>query len=189
MEVDRKQAARAIRAFLDALGIDVAHAPELSGTPERVVDAYERDFLAGYSVDVRALLADGASPIEPSLAAGPVLVDDIALSTMCPHHLLPAIGRARVAYLPGSQIVGIGTVARLVDAFARRLVLQEKIGNDVVTSLCEHAGARGAVCHLELLHSCLAARGARQPHARVVTIASAGDVDQLEALFLQRAHL
>lgn len=188
MAVNRTEAARAIRAFLDALGVDIARTPDVSGTPERVVEAYERDFLAGYSIDVKALLAEGASPVDARISAAPVLIADIALATMCPHHLLPAIGNARVAYLPGSQIVGIGTVARLVDACARRLVLQEELGSDVVAALCEHAGARGAICELSLLHTCLAARGARQPGARVVTIAHSGDVSQLEALFAQRAR-
>jgi GTP cyclohydrolase I len=94
---------------------------------------------------------------------------------MCPHHLLPGIGAATVAYLPGDRVVGIGGLARTVDAFARRLTLQETIGEAVVRALLDHAGARGAYCRLELSHACLSARGARQPEAIVVTIARGGE--------------
>jgi GTP cyclohydrolase I len=92
---------------------------------------------------------------------------------------MPSSGDATVAYVPGSQILGLGTIARLVSAFARRLSLQESIGVQVVQTLMAH-GARGAHCRLELSHSCLSARGARQSQARVVTSASAGTLASAE---------
>jgi GTP cyclohydrolase I len=97
---------------------------------------------------------------------------------MCPHHLLPARGTATVLYQPGERIAGIGTVARLVDAFAHRLALQETIGANVASALVDHLGARGAACKLALTHACLASRGERQTAATVETLAFAGSFDR-----------
>lgn len=175
MATDRAAAERAIAAFLAALGHDPAGSPELSGTPARVVEAFDGELLSGHRVDVAGLLLSESELRTAGAPAGIVGVRGIAVATMCPHHLLPGLGVATVAYLPGERLVGIGTLARLVDAFSRRLVLQESIGENVVQALLRHAGARGAYCRLELRHSCLAARGARKEEATVVTIARAGD--------------
>lgn len=174
--VDRQAAERAIAAFLRALGHDPEASPELSETPARVAEAFERDLLSGYSVDIRALLQTESTPISEDGPRGPVIVRDAAVSSLCPHHLLPSMGVATVAYLPGDRIVGIGTLTRLVDAFARRLTLQEAIGENVVRALVEHAGARGAYCRLELKHACLSIRGTKQSTATVVTVARRGSV-------------
>lgn len=175
MAVDRDAAERAIRAFLQALGHDPRANAILEGTPARVTEAFERDLLSGYTVDVQSLLVLESEPIAEDGPHGLVIVRGVSVATVCPHHLLPGLGRAVVAYLPGERIIGIGTIARVVDAFARRLTLQETIGDSIVRALMNAGGARGAYCRLELLHSCLAARGARQPEATVVTVARAGE--------------
>jgi GTP cyclohydrolase I len=95
---------------------------------------------------------------------------------MCPHHLLPALGTATVAYLPGERLLGLGTVARLVETAARRLALQESVGETVVAMLLEHGRARGALCRLDLLHTCLSARSAEQPDARLITLSRGGEL-------------
>jgi len=173
--IDRHAAEQAILAFLRALGHDPEASPELVDTPARVTEAFESDLLSGYSIDVRALLQADSEPLPPaSSPAGPVILRGATVASVCPHHLLPATGLATVAYVPGDRIVGIGTLARLVDAFARRLTLQETIGERVVSALMEHAGARGAYCRLDLKHACLAVRGSRQPAATVVTVARRG---------------
>lgn len=181
MSIDQKAAQNAIRAFLEALGQDPSK-PELAETPERVTEAFERDLLTGEAMDVAALLADGVAPITGGEPAGVVAVREIAVATVCPHHLMPALGRADVAYRPGPRVIGLGTLTRVVDAYARRLTLQETIGQRVARALVEHAGAVGAVCRISLRHSCLAARGARQADAFVVTVSRAGeelsDLDQ-----------
>ena len=87
-----------------------------------------------------------------------------------------------MVYLPGSLLLGIGTITALVDTFARRLTLQEAIGQNVVSTLVEHAGARGAYCELELEHSCLRARGERQARALVRSCARAGEFANRDAL-------
>jgi GTP cyclohydrolase IA len=176
MPVDRTAAARAIADFLRALGHAPESDPELSETPERVVEAYADELLSGYGVDLEALLAKGSMPVAPDREHGIVVVHEIAIATVCPHHLLPSLGSASIAYLPGSRLLGLGTLATLVEACARRLALQERIGQDVVRALVDHAGARGAYCRICLVHGCLSARGARQSHARVCTTSAAGEL-------------
>ncbi len=179
MPIDRPAAERAVAALLDAMGHD-ARSELLRGTPGRFVQALERDLLSGETEDPAALLREGDEPAQP--AAGLVAVRDIQVACLCPHHLLPGIGRATVAYLPGERVLGIGAIARLLDVFSRRLTLQETIGERVVEALTIHAGARGAYCRLSILHTCLAARGARQPEATVVTLATAGELSGPDGL-------
>ncbi|MEI9954108.1 MAG: GTP cyclohydrolase I [Pseudomonadota bacterium] len=175
MAVDRAAAARAIGDFLKALGFDPAQHADLADTPERVTEAFTDDLLRGHGVDVRELIRKGSCEAPPAVKHGPVAVTGIAVATTCPHHLLPALGRASIVYLPGAMLLGIGTLTALVDAFARRLTLQEAIGQNVVSALIEHAGARGAYCELELEHGCLRARGERQASSVVRSSARAGE--------------
>ena len=169
--IDRKAAARAIEDFLRALG----HAPEgeLAGTGERVAEAWAEDLIAGEAINAAALLRGGALDLD-AVGSGLVLVRDLAVTTMCPHHLLPAHGTATVAYLPGPRVAGVGTIAHVVDALARRLTLQERIGDEVVALLVRELGAKGALCRLALSHACMTARGERKTGAIVETLAVAG---------------
>ncbi|MFZ5895849.1 MAG: GTP cyclohydrolase I [Myxococcota bacterium] len=171
---DLKAAAQGIAAFLRALGFDEGK-PELSGTPERVAEAFANELLSGERIDLRELLRAGSEPVAAE-TSGLVLVRNISVVVVCPHHLLPAVGHATVAYVPGKRLLGLGTVARLVQACGHRLALQEAVGQGVVDALLEHAEARGAFCRLELLHTCLATRGAEQPEARLVTTSRGGSL-------------
>lgn len=176
MPADRARAAQAISDFLAALGVSSAEDPELLGTPERVANAFIDELLDGYRVDAKALLR-AESSVSKDAALGFVVVRDIAVTTVCPHHLLPARGHAAVVYEPGERLAGIGTVARVVLAYARRLTLQEAIGANVVEALVSELGAKGAACRLVLTHECMASRGERQMGARVETMAFAGSFD------------
>ena len=188
MPIDRARAERAVREFLLALGRDVDGDAELRGTPERVVEAYGKDLLSGYDVDVPALLAEGEA-ISENKVSGLVALSGVAVSTVCPHHLLLGSGVASVAYRPGSRLFGLGTLAGLVNAYARRLSLQESIGESVVRALVEHGGARAAYCEIRLVHGCLVARGSRQTGAELTTTARRGDLDAAElALALGRVR-
>src|SRR6478609_9202756 len=182
MAVDRAAAARAISDFLKALGFDPAEHADLAETPQRVSEAFTDDLLRGHGIDVRELIRKGSCEAPAGAKSGPVAVTGIAVAATCPHHLLPAMGRASIVYLPGAMLLGIGTLTALLDAFARRLTLQEAIGQNVVSALMEHAGARGAYCELELEHSCLRARGEQQANAVVRSSARAGDFASPTAL-------
>ncbi len=183
--VDRRAAAAAIDAFLRALGRDPSAEPQLFGTGDRVAAAYLDELCDGYGVDVGALLRDGS--IDGSTER--VALHDIAVTTMCPHHLMPASGMASVAFAPQDRIVGLGSVVKVVDAFAHRLVLQESIGENVVLALTRHLNARWASCRIRMSHSCVSARGERRHEASVETLAFSGDeVDRLAAFSSVGAH-
>jgi GTP cyclohydrolase IA len=177
--MDRRAARAAIADFLRALGHDPATTPELAETPERVVEAFADELLSGYAVDLPALIAAGSTA---TAGHGVVALRDISVATVCPHHLMPGIGRANVVYRPGARVLGLGTIARLVEACARRLVLQETIGLDVVRALRTHAGARGAYCELTLVHGCLSARGACQARASATTVVCEGELSEADVL-------
>jgi GTP cyclohydrolase I len=168
---DRHAAAAAIDAFLRAIGRDPAAEPELLGTGERVAAAYLDELCDGYAVDVAALVHGGAIAGKTER----VVLRDIAVTTMCPHHLMPASGAASVAFAPHERIVGLGSIVKLVDAFAHRLVLQESIGQNVVLALTRHLEVQWAACRIVMSHSCVTARGERRHGARAETVAFAGD--------------
>ncbi|AGP33017.1 GTP cyclohydrolase I [Sorangium cellulosum] len=169
--IDRQRAARAIEEFLRALGRDVEG--ELAGTGERVADAWADDLIEGEAIDAAAVLREGAMEMGP-FERGLVVARDLSVTTMCPHHLLPGHGTGVVAYLPGARVAGIGTIAHVLDALARRLTLQERIGGQLVDLLVGELGARGALCKLTLTHTCLIARGERKAGAVIETVAVAG---------------
>jgi GTP cyclohydrolase IA len=114
--------------------------------------------------------------------AGHVVLRDIPVTTMCPHHLLPAIGTATIAMRARARLVGVGTLASLVDAHARRLTLQERIGEAVVADIEAVLEPDWVGCRIVLVHGCVVARGERAVGSRVETIALRGATGESEAL-------
>jgi len=174
---DLERARRGIEEFLRGLGHDPSLEPELARTAERVVEAWTTDLLAGEDIDVKRVLREGSTPANTG-ERGVVVLRNLAAIAVCPHHLMPAVGSATVLYIPGDRIAGLGTVAKLVDAFSRRLVLQEEIGDHVAQALVNHLGARGALCRLSMMHTCLVARGERKHEARIDSLCLAGSLTQ-----------
>ena len=170
MGIDRSAAAQAIDAFLRALGRDALVETELAGTGARVADAYG-ELTSGYAVDTKNLLA---ASVLPTKSGGLVVVRDIPVVTTCPHHLLPATGTATVALQARERILGLGTLASLVDAHARRLTLQERIGEGVVVDLEKVLEPEWCGCRILLTHGCMVARGERAVGSRVETVAVRG---------------
>jgi len=171
MPIDRTAAANAIDAFLRAIGRDPAREPDLVGTGARVTDAYVDELCAGYGVDTRALLT---SSVIADASAGLVIVRDVSIATMCPHHLLPASGTATIAMQTRERLVGLGTLVSLVEAHARRLTLQERIGESVVADIEEVLAPEWVGCKIVLVHGCMVARGERAVGSRVETVALRG---------------
>jgi GTP cyclohydrolase I len=171
MTIDRRAAAHAIDAFLRAIGRSPEKEPDLVGTGDRVASAFLDDLCTGYDVDTRAHLRQGSMPAAPS---GLVVLRDIPVTTMCPHHLLPASGRATVAVHVKTTMVGLGSIAALVDAHARRLTLQEAIGERVVADLEAVLDPNWVACRLLLTHGCMTLRGERALGSHVETVAIRG---------------
>jgi len=181
---DRARAAQAIEDFLRALGHETKG--ELAGTPARVADAWIDELVSGERVDPVEILKSGRIDLGDG-AHGAVLLRDLRVATICPHHLLPSHGRATVAFLPERHGAGLGMIARAVDVSARRMTLQESLGEAIAASLALGLAAKGALCKLSLVHTCFVARGEREAGATVETLALAGtfaDVDRALALTL-----
>lgn len=170
MAVDRDAAAGHLEAFLRAIGRDPDTELELADTGRRVADAFVDELCSGYSIDARLLLRENVIVGDAEL----VTVRDVFVTTTCPHHLMPAIGRATVAFAPAGRIVGVGTIVSVLDAYARRLVLQEGLGEDVVEAIDAELRPRWVGCRLLLTHGCMVARGERAHGAKVETLALRG---------------
>jgi GTP cyclohydrolase I len=161
----REQAEAAIRTLLRWAGDDPTR-EGLVDTPARVARAYE-EFFSGYEVDPVALLertfeeTDGYDEI--------VLLRDIRLESHCEHHMVPIIGRAHVAYLPHRRVVGISKLARVVDAYARRLQIQEKLTAQIANTIQQVLEPRGVAVVIEAAHQCMTTRGIHKPGVTMVT--------------------
>lgn len=171
-EFDRPRIEAAVLEILQAIGDDPAR-PGLADTPRRVADAYE-EFFAGIGVDVPAMLRESIVPAQSGELGELVIVRDIEFRSVCEHHLLPFLGVAHVAYVPGTQIVGLGKIPGLVDALASRPQLQERLGEEIADALSGGVDAAGVLVVLDAAHGCVTSRGSRQTHSSTVTVASRG---------------
>lgn len=160
--------AQATATLLEAL--DLPDSPDLEGTPQRVARLWRETLATGYAQDPAQILADRI----PDESGATILITDIPFHCICPHHLLPAVGVAHVAFVPDGQIVGFGQLEALVRALSCRLVLQERLTAQIADALMEHLGARGAACGLSAEHLCLTLRGHEPRSARVHTRVARG---------------
>lgn len=161
----RQDIERAVRTLIAAAGDDPDRAGVLD-TPRRVARAY-REWFAGYSVDPRALLSRVFDETEGYDET--VLLRDIPLVSTCEHHLAPIVGKAHVAYRPAGRVVGISKLSRLVDAFARRLQLQERLTRQIAQTLDEVLEPKGVAVVIEASHGCMSSRGVNQHGVSLVT--------------------
>ncbi len=169
----RGVAEAAIARFLEAVvPADALARADVADTPRRVADAFRDDLLDGYRVDPAVVLGEAMEVPGRDLVA----LAGIDFHAVCPHHLLPYRGRACVAYVPGGRVVGFGVLARLVDRFAHRLVIQEVLARQVADALVRHLGARGAACILDAEQMCVTVRGERRREARAHAQAFAGSM-------------
>ena len=161
----RDEAEAAVRVLLRWAGDDPSR-EGLIDTPARVARSYE-EFFAGYAVDPVALLertfeeTDGYDEI--------VLLRDIRLESHCEHHMVPIIGRAHVAYLPHRRVVGISKLARVVDAYASRLQIQEKLTAQIANTIQQVLEPRGVAVVIEAAHQCMTTRGVHKLGVTMVT--------------------
>jgi GTP cyclohydrolase I len=163
-EKDLDRIANAYRELLDAIGEDLDR-EGLRRTPARAARAVE--FLTqGYRQDLEEII-NGA--IFESNASEIILVKDIELYSMCEHHLLPFIGRAHVAYIPNGKVIGLSKVARIVDAFARRLQIQENLTMQIAESLMRCLEPSGVAVVVEAKHLCMMMRGVEKQNSVMKT--------------------
>ncbi|WP_130012647.1 GTP cyclohydrolase I FolE [Serinicoccus sediminis] len=163
--VDHPRIEAAVREILLAVGEDPDR-DGLRGTPARVARSYAEIF-AGLRQDPREVLGTTFDVDHDEM----ILVKDIELYSVCEHHLVPFHGSAHVAYIPGrdGRVVGLSKLARLVDVYARRPQVQERLTTQVADALVDHLAPRGVLVVVEAEHLCMSMRGVRQPGARTVT--------------------
>ncbi|PRH03236.1 GTP cyclohydrolase I FolE [Burkholderia gladioli] len=161
----RAEAEDAVRVLLRWAGDDPSR-EGLLDTPARVARAYE-EFFKGYQLEPNDILARTFSEVEGYDEM--IVLKDIRFESYCEHHMVPIIGRAHVAYLPNHRVVGISKLARLVDAFAKRLQIQEKMTVQIADTLFEVLQPKGVGVILEAAHQCISTRGIHKPGVEMVT--------------------
>ncbi|WP_149538021.1 GTP cyclohydrolase I FolE [Siccirubricoccus phaeus] len=161
----RAEAESAIRTLISWAGDD-PHREGLLDTPARVARAYE-EFFAGYAIDPVALLERTFAETEGYDEI--VLLKNIRLESYCEHHMVPIIGSAHVAYLPAQRVVGISKLARVVQAYAKRLQIQEKLTAQIANTIEAVLQPRGVAVIIESEHQCMTTRGVHQHGAAMVT--------------------
>jgi GTP cyclohydrolase I len=163
-EMDLDTIQSSVRQILTAVGED-ADRQGLQRTPERVARAYQ-ELLSGYRTDPLALVNDALFDVEYDEM---VVVRDIEFYSLCEHHMLPFIGRAHVAYIPNGRVIGLSKIPRIVDMFARRLQVQERMTRQIADLICELLNPAGVGVVVEALHLCSMIRGVKKHDSRMTT--------------------
>ncbi len=162
---NRDEVLAAVRTLIRWAGDD----PEregLLGTPDRVARSYEQYF-QGYAIDPVAILERTFEEVEGYDEI--VLLRDIRFVSHCEHHIMPIVGRAHVGYLPDKRVVGISKLARIVDAYARRLQIQEKMTAQIANTIEDVLQPQGVAVVIEATHQCMTTRGVHKPGSTMVT--------------------
>lgn len=166
--VDQDKIREAVRLLLEGAGEN----PEregLLGTPDRVARMYTEIF-AGMDADVSEPLSKVFAVEHNEM----VLEKDIGFYSMCEHHMLPFYGKAHIAYLPQGKVLGLSKLARVVQAYARRLQIQEQMTGQIADAIMTHLAPQGVMAVLEAEHMCMTMRGIKKPGSRTITIAARG---------------
>ncbi len=166
--VDTARIKAAVVELIQAIGEDPTRS-ELLATPQKVAEAYA-EFFKGVGVDAGETLSDTFEAEHNDV----VILKDIEFVSMCEHHLLPFTGVAHIAYLPDDRVIGLGRLPKLVEVLAARPQLQENLTAQIADELEAGLGTKGVVVVVEARHHCVVSRGARQPEANTVTMATRG---------------
>jgi GTP cyclohydrolase I len=169
----KAEVANSVAVILDAVGEDIAR-DGLLKTPDRVARMYD-EILAGYKVDPVKLLNEALFDVDYHEM---VIVSDIDFYSMCEHHLLPIVGKAHVAYVPETKVVGLSKIPRAVEAFARRLQVQERMTRQIADLIVDLVEPRGVGVVVDGHHMCVSMRGAKKANARMRTTYLTGSFEE-----------
>jgi len=162
-----------IESLLKELGEDPGR-EGLARTPHRVAEAF-RFFTEGYGQDPQKILNNALFDVDYDEM---VIVKDIDFHSLCEHHLLPFFGRAHVAYIPNGKVVGLSKIPRLVEMFARRLQVQERLTMEVAETLEAVLQPKGVAVVIEAIHMCMMIRGVESPNASAITSSIRGEFER-----------
>jgi GTP cyclohydrolase I len=163
--ISRRAAERAVRTLLRWAGDDPRR-EGLRDTPQRVVDAY-RDWFSGYAIDPAAYLRRTFEEVGGYDEM--VVLRDISFESHCEHHMAPIIGQVHIGYLPADKVVGISKLARVVDGYARRLQVQEKLTAQIAECINEVLKPRGVGVVVDAVHQCMTTRGVHKRGVSMIT--------------------
>ncbi len=161
----REEAQKAVRTLIEWAG-DNPDREGLVETPKRVVKAYE-EFFAGYEDDPEEILRKTFEEVEGYDEM--VLVKNIRLESHCEHHIVPILGKAHIAYIPNNRVVGISKLARIVDAFGKRLQTQETMTAQIANTIEKVLEPKGVAVVIDAAHQCMTTRGIHKPESSTVT--------------------
>lgn len=183
--IDREKIAAGVRLILEGVGEDLGR-EGLRDTPERVASMYA-EILAGVKCDPKEILQVVFAENHDEI----VMVKDIPFYSICEHHLMPFFGKAHVAYIPSKsgKITGISKLARVVDALAKRLQVQERLTTQIANSLVEALDPQGVLVVIEAEHLCMSMRGVNKPGALTVTSAVRGEFRRRQAARMEALNL
>ena len=165
LKISENQALDAVKTLIRWAG-DNPEREGLKETPKRVVKSY-KDFFSGYDLDPREILSKKFKEVEGYDEI--IILKNIRLESHCEHHMVPFIGTAHVGYLPKNKVVGLSKLARLVEAFAKRLQIQEKLTAQIANAIDEVLQPWGVGVIIEASHLCVATRGIHKPDSKMVT--------------------
>ena len=164
-KVSDKEAEQAFRTIIEWIGEDPDR-EGLKGTPKRLIKAF-KEYFQGYSQDAKNFLSKTFSEIE---GYDDMIVEkNITVESHCEHHIAPIIGVAHIAYIPTKNIVGLSKLARVVEAFSKRLQTQERLTIQIAKTLMDTLDARGVAVTIEAIHQCMTMRGVKKAKASTVT--------------------
>lgn len=173
---------QAIKMLLDSIPGESSDREGLVDTPRRVAMMYEEIF-GGYEMDPMAILNktfdagkmhDEVDEDADIYANGLVIVKDIPFFSHCEHHMVPFVGKVHIAYVPGERVVGLSKLARLVECFARRLQIQERLTNQIADTINEALAPQGVMVVVQAEHLCMTMRGVKKPGAKTITSSVSG---------------
>jgi len=168
VQVDQARIKAAMREILEAVGEDPSR-EGLRGTPQRVAQMYEELFGGMFEDPSEHLQVEFTEKYDEM-----VVLKDIPFYSMCEHHFLPFMGKANVAYIPNGKVVGVSKLARIVEAFARRPQVQERLTCQIAEMLMQGLQAKGVGVVLEATHTCMTIRGVKKPGSIMMTSAMLG---------------
>ena len=164
-KVSDSEAEQAFRTIIEWIGED-PYREGLKGTPKRLIKAF-KEYFQGYSQDAKSFLSKTFSQVEGY--DDMVVEKNITVESHCEHHMAPIIGVAHIAYIPSKKIVGLSKLARVVEAFSKRLQTQEKLTMQIAKTLMDTLEARGVAVTIDAAHQCMTMRGVRKAKASTVT--------------------